>query len=421
MSLSSWISERLYHTGILAYGAAIRIASLFSGKASEWQKGRRDWKKKLRIQMEALPSSSQRIWVHCASLGEFEQGRPIIEGIKQQSPETQIVLSFFSPSGYSIQKNYAHADIVTYLPLDTPSNAKHFIKTLQPHLAIFVKYEFWYFHLMELEQSAVPTFLISAIFRSDQYFFKNTGPLPGKILQSFNHIFVQDQTSRKLLQQIGLTKLSLAGDTRVDRVLQVAENANQYPILEAFTKGKRVLVAGSTWPEEEAMLVKLIEHQWPEDWRLILAPHEVKKEKIDRLCSQFKQAPPRFTAISENHIPDSPVLILDTIGMLSSAYRYGDIALIGGGFKSGIHNILEPAAHHLPVLFGPKHEKFKEAGWMIKNGGAFCFQEASELQAIFRQLQQEEERTLAGQNAYSYLEKNKGATETILQHLSKSL
>ncbi len=318
--------------------------------------------------------------MHCASLGEFEQGRPVIEAIKKEMPDFKIILTFFSPSGYEIRKNYQNADIVCYLPADTPGNAEKFVNSIKPELVIFVKYEFWYNYISVLSRKAIPLFLISAIFRKEQHFFKWYGSFFRDMLKKFRMIYVQDQNSLDLLRGIGLKNVVQAGDTRFDRVMEIAGTAEIIPQLESFRGNERLFLAGSSWKKDEEIIAEYI-NKYPDRMKWVFAPHEIGSENIERLEKLFRVKCIRFSEFTDES-RDARVLIIDNIGMLSSAYRYAYIAAVGGGFGKGIHNILEPACWGIPVLFGPNHQKFREALELISLGGAKSFKNYNDFESI---------------------------------------
>ncbi len=330
----------LYKTGIFFYTLLAKIAALFNEKARFFVNGRKNWQKKL---AEKTDKNARYIWIHCASLGEFEQGRPIIEEIKKQFPELKIALTFFSPSGYEIRKNYDLADLVMYLPADTKQNARDFISTLNPEKVFFVKYEFWYFYISELKRKNIPLFIVSAIFRENQQFFKNTpwGKWYRKMLFQFEHIFIQNETSAQLLKSVGLHNYTVSGDTRFDRVAAIAKSSKKIPIVEKFRENSPLLIAGSTWKPDEELLSEYINKS--SGAKFIIAPHEVSEANINRLLQLLKKPVARFSQIENVPVENLDVIIIDSIGLLSSLYRYGNLAYIGGGFGVGIHNILEAA------------------------------------------------------------------------------
>lgn len=385
----------------------ISIAAKVNPKAKRWLKGR---------QHQQIPHFSDPvIWMHCSSLGEFEQGRPVLEAIRKQYTHYKIVLTFFSPSGYEIRKNYPLADAVVYLPLDGLKNAQHFIKTINPVLVIWVKYEYWYYYLSILKQKRVPVILISAIFRPNQPFFKEYGWLWKKMLSCFTHVFVQNSQSKVLLQSIGFQNVSVSGDTRFDRVLDILNNPISPENICAFIASHKVIVAGSTWEDDEALLIHFTKVH-PEI-KLIIAPHEITKQNLSAVKKKFNKAV--FYSELQKTGYNSNVLIIDNVGMLSHLYRYATIAYVGGGFnQSGIHNTLEAAVFGKPVIFGPVYEKFKEAKDLIEAGGAFSVNTALELETLFLRLLTEEHICLsAGESAEKYVATNGGATEKITAYI----
>lgn len=368
------------------------------------------------------------LWVHAASLGEFEQGRPLIEAFRTAYPHWKIALTFFSPSGYLIRKNYPGADWVGYLPADTPENARDFLALLRPDLAVFVKYEFWANYLFALQNRNTPVLLISALFRPDQPFFQWYGGHWRRMLDCFAHIFVQNEDSMRLLRQYGQDKVSLAGDTRIDRVLALPASAPENPVVAAFAHRKDhfTLVAGSTWPADEAALIPLLINPAFEAWRLVVAPHEPSEENVQALEKRLHNADPslavlRYSQANPENAPEARVLILDNVGWLNGLYRYGYAAFIGGGFGRGIHNTLEPAAFGLPVLFGPKFQQFEEARQMQTEGGAFPCVSTEQICQILKTLENPSQRTKASAATKRFLEENKGATEKILSFIRREL
>jgi len=356
----------IYNLGVRIYQLLIAVFSTFNSKAKFFRNGRKDWESRLR---ESIRKDERVIWFHCASLGEFEQGRPVIEAFRVKYPDVKILLTFFSPSGYEIRKNYSGADYIFYLPLDTYWNAIKFIEIANPIATIFVKYEFWYHYLNQLKKRKIPTYIISAIFRDDQVFFKTYGGWYRKFLHNFEHLFVQNEKSRELLASIGINNVTVAGDTRYDRVIANAKAAKVIPLIEQFTAGSKVLVAGSTWPKDEDLILEYFNTS-PENLKLIIAPHEIHAQNIEKLRERFGLKSLRYTMPNECDPRDAQILIIDTIGILSSVYRYGTIAYIGGGFGVGIHNTLEAAVYGMPVLFGPNYQRFQEAVEQIENGTA---------------------------------------------------
>lgn len=402
-----------YNIGIYAYTFAIRLAAPFHEKAALWVKGR----KGIRGKILSLPRGKERlIWFHAASLGEFEQGRPVMEALKQANPDLKILLTFFSPSGYEIRKNYAGADYIFYLPSDTPRNASCFIRHFRPDAAVFIKYEFWYNYLKELHRHQIPTYLISAIFRREQPFFKRWGTLHRRMLGFFTRLFVQDEESVALLTSLGIQNIQQTGDTRFDRVEQIAKAAQDIEKVERFCNGQPAVVCGSTWPPDEELLFDYINTD-KNGYKWILAPHEIGETHIKSILEKCKKRAVRYSILSTS--PETyDVLIIDCIGLLSAVYRYGKIAYIGGGFGAGIHNTLEAAVYGIPVIFGPKYQKFKEAVQLIRQGGAFSIHNARELQEVLGSLIQHPSiAETAGQQARAYVESQLGATQVILKTL----
>jgi 3-deoxy-D-manno-octulosonic-acid transferase len=395
----------LYNISILIYGLLIRLVALFNAKARLFINGRKDI---LKIIASKIDANDQPIWFHFASLGEFEQGRPILEKIKQNSPSEKIIITFFSPSGYEIRKKYALADGVFYLPLDTPSNARKFIGTIKPKMAIFTKYEFWPNYFKALSSSQIPLYIVSGIFRPSQIFFKWYGGFYRDVLKCVSRFFVQNEESARLLKTISITNVDVSGDTRFDRVYENAIAPKQLPTIAAFCEGQPVLIAGSTWPADEKILVELAA-ETPE-WKLIIAPHEVHASHIAEIGELFPRSIKFSSLEKSNANQQSQTLIIDNIGMLSSLYQYGQIAYIGGGFGAGIHNTLEAAAFSIPVVFGPNYQKFQEAKDLIQLGAAKSVANAKELIAAFEHFKQSESGEIAGQ----YVANKKGATEMIL-------
>jgi 3-deoxy-D-manno-octulosonic-acid transferase len=400
----------LYSVFIQLYGASIRIASVFNGKAKLWIQGRRNNFDLIRSSIQRSPNPV--VWFHCASLGEFEQGRSIIEKIKKDQPDLKVVLTFFSPSGYEVRKNYAGADHVFYLPLDTPANAKKFIAIVKPTAAFFVKYEFWFNYLNELKNNAIPAYLVSGIFRTEHYFFKRYGAWFRNQLSAFDHFYLQDEQSGKLLNAIGYKNITVAGDTRFDRVFEVSQNAKKISLVEQFKQQQPVFVGGSTWEPDETLLSTFDFAAM--GFKLIIAPHEITEEHIQGILLKFNKNVLRYSQATDETIRTADTLIIDNMGMLSSIYQYGTVAFIGGGFGKGIHNILEAAAFGLPVLFGPNYKKFEEAKELVHLRGAFVVRDSKELQNIIQLLTRSPAGLLAEATAKRYIQHHVGATEKIL-------
>jgi 3-deoxy-D-manno-octulosonic-acid transferase len=368
----------IYHIVLHVYKLLLRVSSPFNLRAKKWIVGRKELMENIAHQ---LKKDEKRVWFHAASLGEFEQGRPVMEEIKKRWPELKLVLTFFSPSGYEIRKDYEHADYVFYLPLDTRGNATKFIEMVQPVFAVFIKYEFWRNFLSLLKQKDIPVYLISAIFRENQIFFRFWGKWYRDILKNFNWFFVQNQASKRLLEGIGYKNISVSGDTRFDRVFEIAKNAKSLPIVEKFSTGYFTIVIGSSWKADEDILFDSINKKH-ENIRYIIAPHEIHESNIQRIEGNLKVKHQRYSRLDTMPAADCDVLIIDNIGMLSSIYQYGKIAYIGGGFGSGIHNILEAATFGLPVIFGPNYRKYQEAVDLVNLGGAFAIKGQNDVKQI---------------------------------------
>ncbi|WP_317040493.1 3-deoxy-D-manno-octulosonic acid transferase [Parapedobacter koreensis] len=388
--------------------------SPFNDKAKKWIHGRKGLLAQVAREVDRHKGC---IWFHFASLGEFEQGRPVLEMLKLQRPGKPIVITFYSPSGYEIRKNTPLATHVFYLPEDTPQNAAIFIQLINPEMAIFTKYEYWYFYFKTLASKGIPLYLISAIFRPNQVFFKWYGGFFRQTLGYVTYFFTQNEESRLLLNRLGFTHASVAGDTRFDRVVTLPETRKHIPEIEAFANGNPVLIAGSTWPADEQLLTHIQERF--SSWKIIIAPHEIHEEHLCAIEKLFPQAI-RFSdsQLATDHRSPARVLIIDNIGMLSSLYAYGTIAYIGGGFGVGIHNTLEAAAYGLPVIFGPNYRKFQEAKDLIANGAGFSIPDGAALVNAFSQLCNTQLREQAGNTAKQYVQDHAGATARILSHLN---
>jgi len=404
--------KTLYDLGIALISVYIRIGSLFNKKLKLLYTGRKETWEKLRSVRKEGPT----IWIHAASLGEFEQGRPLIESIKKNFPEKKIVLTFFSPSGYEVRKNYDLADHVLYLPSDTKANARRFIDAVNPEKVFFVKYEFWYNFLHELNKRSIPVYGISVIFRKEKVFFKWYGGWFRKILGFFTHFYLQDEQSAGLLRRIGINKFTVAGDTRFDRVKEIAGAASDIKVAERFSKGYKTIVAGSSWPPDEKILAKYIDKA-PEDVKMIIAPHVIDESHIKQIESMLNV--PFFRITSPIEEPEKyKVMIVNTIGMLSAIYRYGQIAYIGGGFGIGIHNTLEAAVYGIPVLFGPNYKRFKEACDLIDAGGGFEIRTFDDFNSIVTEMWEDEGLLeKRGSLAGKYVESMCGATAVIMKDI----
>jgi len=387
----------------------------FHAKAKKMIVGRRH----LFAEIENKLASNKQpiIWFHCASLGEFEQGRPVLEKITADYPGYKIVLTFFSPSGYEVRNNYQGADFIFYLPLDSAANARQFLDLVKPTMAVFVKYEFWYYYLSELKQRHLPAFSISAIFRPEQLFFKSYGSFYRNLLHCFTHIFTQNKTSADLLASAGINHVTVAGDTRFDRVLQTAAAVKNIPVVEAFKQDKLIFVIGSSWPQDMEVLLPFIQ-KWADQVKFIIAPHEIHEKEITSLAEKLSGRALRFSQAAQQNPEKFSVLLIDNIGMLGSLYAYGDYAYIGGAFGKGLHNTLEAAVFGLPLFFGTTYHKFQEAIDLVATGVAFPINTTAELDTAFS-------RIFADANLYgtittqakNYVKHQAGATDIILNHL----
>jgi len=376
--------------------------------------GRKDQWEKININ---LAKQENAVWFHCSSLGEFEQGRPVIEEYKKHNPKAFIVLTFFSPSGYEIRKNYENADLILYLPLDIKKNVNKFLDLIKPKIVVFVKNEFWYNYLHQLWLRNIPLFLISANFREDNWFFKSYGRSFRKMLGFFSYIFVQNEQSLKILNRHSIENVTIAGDTRVDRVYQISKEVKENSVIEKFKNQKILIVAGSSWKQDEELLIKYI-NESGNNLKWIIAPHEIKKENILRIQKSITRPSVKYSTYKEKQDSNAEVLVIDNIGMLSSLYKYGDIAYIGGGFGKGIHNILEPATFGIPVIFGPNYKKFREACELRKQGGAMPVNDFSDLEKIFNELiYNDEVRQKAGNISKKYIKDNLGSAQLIVDKL----
>ena len=411
----------LYQLAIRLYGLAIRIGANFQAKAKLWITGRQHIFEKLTKAFET--ETGAIIWMHCASLGEFEQGRPLIERFKADYPAYKILLTFYSPSGYEIRKNYALADYVFYLPLDTPSNAKRFISIVQPKLVFFVKYEFWYFYLITLQQKKIPYYLIAGVFRPNQLFFKPYGKWYFKAIQGFEKIFLIDAPSLAIARKHDLQQAILTGDPRIDRVAAIAKNAPPIHELQTFKGNKQLFILGSAHEQDWQVFFDFLKNIQTKDyfdqWRFMIAPHEITDTQLSKITEHSPLPVLRYThCTTPQPVAPSALFVLDTIGQLSAAYQYGAIAFIGGGFDTGIHNILEPAAFGLPILFGPRYQKFQEAKDLIEQGGAVVVLDVEGLVSIFEEWVLEVERIGVGGVNWGYVGGNVGGTKNILRELS---
>lgn len=408
----------IYTLIIYCYAFLVELIAPFHKKARLMRLGQ--WKTNSILRKEIDPKQKY-IWFHASSLGEFEQGRPMIEKIKAEHPEYKVLLTFFSPSGYEVRKNYEGADVICYLPFDTPFRVKKFLNLANPEVAIFIKYEFWANYLKELQKRGIPVYIISAIFRPQQVFFKWYARSYRKVLKCFEHLFVQDEASRLLLSDYGIKNVTVAGDTRFDRVLDVKSKARVIELVKQFVGDdevkKQVLIAGSSWPQDEDLLIDYF-NSHPE-LKLIIAPHEIHKEHLLSIAALLKR---RFVRLSEatsgEEVKNTDCLIIDSFGLLSSIYRYGDMAYIGGGFGVGIHNVLEAAVYGIPVVFGPKFQKFKEAKDLLATGGAFTIHDQQSFNSILDKLLGDSVfLAKSGEKAGAYVFNNAGVTDRILKKL----
>ncbi|NPA67939.1 MAG: 3-deoxy-D-manno-octulosonic acid transferase [Chlorobi bacterium] len=406
--------KAVYRVSVFLYNLIIKLISPFNSKARQRTTGIKETFK------QKIPEKkSLRIWFHCASSGEFEQALPLIEKIKSKNPEYEIILSFFSPSGYETKKNCKHAEVVFYLPPDNPKNAKQLITYFKPDTAFFVKYEFWYYFLNELKRQNIPVYLISGIFRKNQIFFKPYGKFFREILHLFSRLFVQNKESEQLLNSAGINNVSVTGDTRFDRVTEIAEKRKKFETVDKFTENAVVFVAGSTWKPDEEIIFSYLNKLPGKKVKVIIAPHEIKKENTDFIIKISNKKTVRYSEAVNNLPDDAEILIIDNIGMLSSLYAYADIAYIGGGFGAGIHNTLEAAVFGVPVIFGKKFEKFEEAKALIRKKAAFPVYGKSDFEEIFDTLLQNEEfRKQAGKNAEKFVQENLGASDKILKKIN---
>ena len=362
---------------------------------------------------QQLEKEARYIWFHAASLGEFEQGRPLIEKIRAKYPDYRILLTFFSPSGYEVRKNYRGADIVCYLPFDKPRNVKKFLDLVNPCMAFFIKYEFWKNYLDELHKRRTPVYSVSSIFRRGQIFFKWYGGTYRNVLRNFDHIFVQNERSKRYLSKIGINKVTVVGDTRFDRVLQIRDEAKDLPLVELFKNNTMTFVAGSSWQPDEDLFIEYF-NRHPEV-KLIIAPHVIDENHLVEIIRKLKRPYVRYTRADEKNVRKADCLIIDCFGLLSSIYRYGEIAYIGGGFGVGIHNTLEAAVYGIPVIFGPKYQKFQEAIHLLEAKGGFSIKSYEELKILLdRMLGDEDFLREAGKNAGAYVTDNAGTTDKVL-------
>lgn len=406
----------LYTIGIWFYGLGIRIASLFNEKAKQWVRGRKGIFAELQ---KTFDGKSHPVWVHCASLGEYEQAKPLIEKIKQEQPEIKILTTFFSPSGYIQAVKKPLADYYFYLPLDLPCNVRKFIDIVQPKAAIFVKYEFWFNYMRQLSQKTIPFYYISAIFRENQHFFKSSGRWFAKQLRQATHFFVQTEKSKQLLESIGIKQVTVCGDTRFDRVKAIAEKVESFPFMETFCQNRKIIIAGSSWGPDEHLLAQFLQH-FP-DYKLVVAPHEISRTpEVKETFAAYKTA--LYTSMKEEELADTQVLIIDTIGILSRLYQYSTVSYIGGAFKTGLHNILEAAVYGKPLFFGPHYDHFNEAVNLVALKGAFSVNSTAEMQAIMEKFEQNPDYyAQTCEICQQFVADNSGAADTIYKEIEESI
>ncbi|MDH5397817.1 MAG: 3-deoxy-D-manno-octulosonic acid transferase [Cyclobacteriaceae bacterium] len=413
------MAHTLYNIVIFLYGFSIRIAALFNPKAKKFTQGRKGLFKRLHDQFRNNPQPV--VWFHCASLGEFEQGRPVIEALREYSSHYRVLLTFFSPSGYEVRKNYAGADEVFYLPLDTPSNAKHFVEIVNPILAVFVKYEFWYNYFDELHQRNIPLLSIAAIFRKEQFIFSRSGRFLLQALNKTQHLFTQNDSSLLLLKQHGIDQATVAGDTRFDRVYALKNQQIDLPVMEKFKGHEPLMVIGSSWKEDMEILLPLINEGFG-NLKYVIAPHELTAGSIRAIEEGLQQPFIKYSETDEKDITKARVLIIDNMGLLSKLYRYGEYAYIGGAFGDGLHNTLEAATFGLPVFFGNKnYRKFNEAKELISLGGAFPIGSSDQLRNTLQPLLNSGKRDNLGQKVADYVKQNTGATDSIMAYIKHIL
>ena len=404
----------IYNLTMYILELGIKLAALFSDKPAKMVKGHREVFDLLKSKIDR---NAQYIWFHAASLGEFEQGRPLIERIRKEYPQYKILQTFFSPSGYEVRKNYDGADIVCYLPIDTPANAKKFIELVNPCMVFFVKYEFWHNYLNTLYQKGIPTYSVSSIFRPNQIFFRWYGKSYQQVLKTFAHLFVQNEESKQLLAGIGVKNTTVVGDTRFDRVLDICAAAKQLPLVQKFKGDALTFVAGSPWGRDEDIFIKYF-NAHPE-MKLIIAPHVVNDGHLKEIESKLQRSSIRYTQATEENVGKADCLIIDCYGLLSSIYRYGEISYIGGGFGVGIHNVLEAAVYGIPVIFGPNNKKFREAQHLLANKGGFEIHGYDDFEQLMNKfLTDEAYLKQSGKAAGDYVKGNAGAMELIMQRVT---
>ena len=401
----------LYNIAIHFYLLGVAIASLFNEKVRKMWRGERA---AFNVLKQKVDPEARYVWFHAASLGEFEQGRPIMERLRREHPEYKILLTFFSPSGYEVRKNYEGADIICYLPLDTPINAIRFLRLVRPVMAYFIKYEFWYNYLHILKYRHVPAYSVSSIFRPDQIFCKWYAKKYAGVLHCITHFFVQNEQSKELLAKIGITDVTISGDTRFDRVLQIMEQSKHLPIVEAFKQDHHVFVAGSSWSPDEDIFIRFF-NEHPE-WKLIIAPHVIGNDHLQQILSKLNRKTVRYTEATTETAAEAQCLIIDCFGLLSSIYHYGEVAYVGGGFGVGIHNVLEAAVWNVPVFFGPNNKRFQEAQQLLASGGGVEITDYDSFAtAMLRFMSDPEWLRQCGNKAGEYVKSKAGATNIVLK------
>lgn len=403
----------MYNIAIYLYLLGVAVASLFDKKVKKMWRGERE---AFEVLKQKVDPCSSYVWFHAASLGEFEQGRPLMERLRRRHPEYKILLTFFSPSGYEVRKDYGGADIICYLPLDTPLNAIRFLRLVRPVMAFFIKYEFWYNYLHILKHRHVPVYSVSSIFRPDQIFFRWYARGYAKVLRCFTHFYVQNEVSRELLAGIGINEVTVVGDTRFDRVLSIREQLKQLPVAEAFSEGRRVFVAGSSWAPDEDIFIRFFNGHT--DWKLIIAPHVIGEDHLEQIIQKLGRRAVRYTRTTPEEAREADCLIIDCFGLLSSIYHYGDVAYVGGGFGVGIHNVLEAAVWDMPVIFGPNNRNFIEAQGLKANGGGFEITSYEDFEGVMNRFIDDEDAVRkAGAAAGRYVGSCTGATKKILSEV----
>lgn len=407
----------LYDFTIFLASLLLPVAAIFNKKIKFFVAGRKETFSKI-----SELKNKRTLWFHAASLGEFEQARPIIESLKKKCPDYKILVTFFSPSGYEIRKKYDLADVVCYLPLDSKLNAKKFVEIVNPTLAVFIKYEFWPNVLVVLKKKEIPTILVSGIFREEQIFFKYYGGFMRNSLKAFHHFFVQDENSKQLLSTIHFQNVSIAGDTRFDRVSEILEQDNSLDFIKEFKDNTYTVVAGSTWQEDEALFVNYINNIASEDEKFIIAPHNIKKNSILEIQKSIHKKSVLFSEKSNKNLKEYQVFIIDTIGLLTQIYSAADAAYVGGGLKTGLHNILEPAVFGIPIVIGPKYQKFKEAVDLVNLRGCISIEHQEEFTSLLQKLKNEPSyRKSTGDTNAKYIQENLGATQSIIKWVEQKM